>query len=389
MKKFAICCAILLMPTGVLAQGNGFNSQSTYPYNYNKSPKSSGGYGSNDNIQASATIYGGSATTVQPMAKGSSSPYLPPQYPAAKPKVNEKKSYLTFNQTVPRMVTPTGTPVRPPVKAANKAPAKLKSTVLPYVALLSYDKGSSRDTGASSGVYISMPTKEYLVELDASISGIGYKDQNIKTLKQADFAIAYTKYVSNQANLRGGLHYINSSDSSTNNGVVIFGGGKLYDTNNWHIGSEFYYSRYSKFQPKALNVGQATFEAGFGGGNFYKDGSLYFTAKANYIHPIDAGDFNMQEHYLSAGLDMSYSIPYWKYELGGWIGEESMAVHKGGMVVLNLQDEHNAGIHTGIQRYLNDDVFMKLGYSLDVFQDKTTAKDTKRHVGVLSVGGHF
>ncbi|MBF0383649.1 MAG: hypothetical protein HQL69_21725 [Magnetococcales bacterium] len=389
MKRFIICCSVLLMPAELQAQGNVFNSPNAYPYNYNKTPKGNNNFGkqTNDTQASAATIYGGAGNPSQPLGAATSSQYLQYKAPAPQPKASGNNPYLSLNQTTPRMAKPSGKPVLPPTKP--KVPAKLKSTMIPYVAALSYDKGSSRNAGLSAGVYVSVPTKESMVEMDVSLSGIDYKADTTKDLKQANFAIAYTKYISNQANLRGGVHYINSSDSSTNNGMVFFGGGKIYDDNNWHIGSEFYYSRYSRFQPKALNVGQATVEAGFGGGRFYKEGSVYFTAKANYIHPMDADDFNMQDHYLSAGLDINYSIPYWKYELGGWIGEESMAVHKGGMVVLNLQDEHNGNIHTGVQRYLNDDIFVKAGYSLDFFQDKTTTADTKRHVGVLSVGGHF
>jgi hypothetical protein len=370
MKKFAICCSIVLAPTAAMAQGNSFYSKSTSLQLANNIQV----------MQDSSTIYGGHETNATPMWRYPKSKFLSDK----DPKIDKSVYHLAANNRAPAYKNLKSTKMSSLTMA--KMPEQFKATVLPYAGFLTYGGNASHDSGYTTGVYIAIPSATNLVELGASYSNIGYRTDGVNNLKQTDVAVAYTHYLNYQANVRGGMHYINSTDDSTNNGNIFFAGGKKYDGSKWHYGAEAYYSMYSNSDQ---HVGQLSFESGYGMGNFYKEGSYYFTVKANYIHPFEAAVTTLSEHYISGGIDVTYSIPYWKTEVGGWLGREVMAVHNSGMVVLNLPDEHNAGAHASVQRYLTDNIFAKLSYKYDKFKDVTTAKNTKKQLGLLSLGGHY
>ncbi|MBF0193726.1 MAG: hypothetical protein HQL71_04170 [Magnetococcales bacterium] len=370
MKKLAICCSILLVPTAAMAQGNSYYSKSSSLRFANRIQV----------LQDSSTIYGGPETISTP-----SWGYPKPTLVSDKaPNVDKGVYHMAANETAPEYRNLTSTRLSS-LKLA-KVPEQFKATIMTYGGLLTYGGDASHDDGYTAGAYIAIPSATNLVEFNASYSNIGFVTAGANDLKQTDIAAAYTHYLSPNANVRGGMHYVNSTDDSTNNGNIFFGGGKVYDGVKWHYGADVFYSMYSNSDQ---HVGQISLESGFGTGNFYKEGSYYFTVKGNYIHPFDATVSKLDDHYLSAGVDVSYSIPYWKTEIGGWLGREVMAVKNSGMVVLNLPDEHNIGAHASIQRYLTDDLFAKISYKYDKFKDVTTMMHTKKQIGMLTVGGHY
>ncbi|MBF0381082.1 MAG: hypothetical protein HQL69_08690 [Magnetococcales bacterium] len=370
MKKFAICCSIVLAPTAVMAQGHDFYSKST-----------SLKFASHIQVmQDSSTIYGGHETTSTPKWRYPKSKYLS----HTDPEIDRSVYYMAASDSQPVYRNLTSTKLSSTTSA--KIPAKYKVTVMPYAGYLTYGSYAAHNSGYTTGAYVSIPSETNLVELGASYSNIGFRTDGTNDLKQTDLAFAYTHYLSPNTNVRGGMHYINTTDDSTNNGNIFFAGAKAYDGSKWHYGADAYYSMYSNSDQ---HVGQLSFESGYSAGNFYKEGSYYFTVTGNYIHPFDASITTLSNHYLSAGIDVAYSIPYWKTEVGGWAGRQVMAVQNDGMVVLNVPNEYNAGAHASVQKYFNDYLFAKLSYKLDWFKDVTTAKHSKKQLGLLSVGGSY
>ena len=128
------------------------------------------------------------------------------------------------------------------------------TTVKPYTGYIIYDTDgakSTKDSGVLGGVYLSHGDLDYLMEFDVGYTQVKYKSSTGNSdITQLDMTLAYSKFYTNYM-LKGGLHYINSTDVALGNGIAFIGavgGYKWVGYDKYSYGLEAYYTYYADAQ---------------------------------------------------------------------------------------------------------------------------------------------
>jgi len=258
------------------------------------------------------------------------------------------------------------------------------TTIKPYSAYITYDTNpanSIKDKGILGGVYYSKGNLGYLLEVDASYTKIGYKSSTISDIKQSDLTILYNKYYAKYM-LKGGFHYLNTSDTILGNGVVLIAGVGVYKWKYYDklsAGVDLYYTKYSStnivqlspyFQySKAINISTRN----------------NIDIKVNYIY----SDSYTQKSYKS--IEISDTLFYKRFTLTtkAYFGEMKSAVLDGGFTMFNTQDLLKSGYSIKLGYVAKKNLSFELGYSINNFVEDGLTNDTRNSVALLSATYRF
>ena len=263
-------------------------------------------------------------------------------------------------------------------------------TVLPYYGSITYegDATSLKDDGTILGTYFSMGNLGYLVELDYSNTKIKYKDPLIADLKQDDVTLTYASY-GKAIMFKGGIHYINTTDTDLGDGEVLIGqvGGYHWNGYNKHsYGLEAYYSIYKNGHDddgveKNIQVMQLT--------PYYQysqainvDTRNIIGLKLNYQN---ADKYN-QKDYTSFELEdtLYYKKVYGTVKV--YSGEMKTGVKDGGHTVYNTKDLLKDGYSMKVGYNVNKNLSLSASYAINNFKETGQVEDTSNDiiVGTLS-----
>jgi len=251
---------------------------------------------------------------------------------------------------------------------ASVAMAKTAITAMPYSAYINYTS-PSKDNAYVVGLYSSFYNFPNKLEIGAENINIKYNNGQ-PDLDQNDFTAVYTRYIAKNYYLKGGLHYINSDDSTTNHGIVGIFGINYYKYLKYNLGLDVYYSKYKDYKPKSLKVLQLTPYIGINFGKYSsKYGSFYLKANYNYIKPNSASTFGLENSYNSFGLSLTNYNGKFTTSLGGWVGKKVFAVDNSGFTVYNLGEVFKAGVNASVDYAIRPTTHIKLKYSYTKFKE--------------------
>ena len=268
--------------------------------------------------------------------------------------------------------------------------AKDSITVVPYYGTINYknDVTSLKDDGQILGTYFSMGNLGYLVELDYANTKIKYKDVLIEDLKQDDVTLTYAKY-NKSVMFKGGIHYIDTTDSDLGDGEIIIGqvGGYLWKGYNKHsYGVEGYYSIYSDGHDengieKNIDVIQLT--------PYYQYSKAININTRNVIGlKVNYQNINAynQKNYTSFEVEdtLYYKKVYGTVKAYG--GEMKTGVKDGGYTVFNTKDLMKDGYSLKLGYFVNKSLSLSASYANNNFKETGQTEDTSNDiiVGTLS-----
>ncbi len=267
--------------------------------------------------------------------------------------------------------------------AADVAPASAQSQWdgLLHGSAISYQDSGVKDGAYSAGFYGTYGTGwKHLVEVGATRTGIDYLDGS--TLHQTDVTAAYSRFGA-RASGRVGVHFIATSDSLTDRGLVVFGGASLYEVGEWSAGAEVALSRYPAYDD-GLVVSQLAPSIGL---TAYSTGSLVVgvTLRGYGIRlseDVGLGDTD----YLSA--EGALSVTAGPVTLSGyaWGGEQAFAVRTGGFTAFNLAELHTGGYGGGIRWVMTPRSALSAGLYLERFQDLGSVDEARSRIVSVSLG---
>jgi hypothetical protein len=259
------------------------------------------------------------------------------------------------------------------------------STIKPYTASISYDSNvnnSIKDKGLLSGVYYTRGNLDYLLELDVAYTNIEYKDSTANDdIKQVDMTLIYSKFYKDYM-LKGGLHYLNTTDTALGNGITLIAGiskyaWKYYD--KMTSGVDLYYTKYSEANvaqlspyfvySKAININTRNNVA----------------VKVNYVY----ADTYTQKDYMS--LELTDTLFYKKFTLTtkAFYGEMKSGILDGGFTIFNTKDLIKSSYSMKLGYSVNKNLSFEAGYAVNNFVEDGMTTDTKNNVAVVSATYSF
>lgn len=258
------------------------------------------------------------------------------------------------------------------------------NVIKPYTAVINYDTDSAnslKNKGTLSGAYYSRGNLGYLLEIDASYTQIEYKDPTTDSIKQSDATIMYSKYYPKYM-LKGGLHYLNTSDTVMGNAMTLIAGisgfkWKYYDKIT--SGIDLYYTKFASIDvaqispyfvySKAININTRN----------------NLAVKLNYIY----ADSYTQKNYTS--IEITDTLLYKRFILTtqAYFGEMKSAVRDGGFTLFNTQDLLKSGYSLKVGYIATKKLSFQLGYSVNNFVEDGLTNDTQNSVAVVSATYNF
>ena len=252
--------------------------------------------------------------------------------------------------------------------SATLALAKTSITAMPYSAYINYANSAKKDAYVV-GLYSSFYNFPNKLEIGVENIGIHYNN-GLKDLDQNDLTAVYTRFIAKNYYVKGGIHYINSDDKLTDEGLVGIFGVNYYKYLKYNLGLDVYYSKYKNYAPKELKVLQVRPYAGFNFGKYNsKMGSFYLEAEYNYIKPNSASTFGLQKSYNSFGLKLTNFNGKFTTSVGAWAGKKVFAVDNGGFTVYNLGEVYKAGVDASVDYAFKPTTHIKLKYSYSKFEE--------------------
>jgi hypothetical protein len=223
--------------------------------------------------------------------------------------------------------------------------AQSQVDVLFHAAGLDYADTGSRDGGYAAGLYATWGADwKHLVEGSGTFTRIRYVDGY--HLEQVDITAAYSRFWA-RGSARIGGHWLESTDPLTDGGIVLFGGASAYRPGVWSAGTEAALSHYSGYG-SGLTITQLAPALGLSSGNAARGGMLGAVVRGYWIHHsadsgLDSRDF------LSGEATVYLTFSNITLSGTGWVGEQSLAVRSGGMLVYNLAELHTGGYGGGLR----------------------------------------
>lgn len=255
------------------------------------------------------------------------------------------------------------------------------NTIKPYAGYIQYDTDgtkSTKDSGVLGGVYMSHGDLGYLVEFDVGYTQVKYKSSTGNSdITQLDMTLAYSKFYTNYM-LKGGVHYINSSDVALGNGIAFIGavgGYKWSGYDKYSYGLETYYTYYADAQnstggTQKVNLFQLT-------PYFTYSKAININTRNNIdfrVNHIIANDYT-QKSYTS--YQISDTILYKKFFLTAKVsfGEMKSGLLDGGHTAYNTQDLIKTGYGIKVGYIAKPNLSFDIGFSSNVVQEDGLTTD--------------
>ena len=240
--------------------------------------------------------------------------------------------------------------------------------LLPYAGYIDYSGTTTKDYGYVGGIYFSSLESPWKIELDAEHTDIKYQDQD--DLKQSDFTAKLNYYEGYNLAYNMGLHYIDTTDTLTDKGLIYMGGISYYQTLKYNVGMDIYYSDYSNLSTSPT-IFQFSPKAGINFGNYNsKIGSFYTEAKLDYIKPSKNKSENyLKSSYTSIEVTLNNYNGKFTTSINGWAGKRAYAIENGGFIVNNLSNEQTGGFKISENYKLDSAQSVKMEYSYTKFKE--------------------
>lgn len=254
-----------------------------------------------------------------------------------------------------------------------------QSDIVLYGGALEYSD-SSKDNGWFAGAYFQKSLVEDRLEFAYERTEVDYIDVDTLALKQNDFTLIWTHYLSSSYSVRLGGHYIDSNDILSDGAYSLFAGIKYFEGYAFDMGVDGYYSTYDDYlsddqATKGLDVIQIVPSIGFTFGQYYSSiGSFYAKLSYDYIRPENEGLAQLRDSYHSAAISLKNFNGKWTTTVGGWAGKQVFAMRNEGFVMYNLNEEHRGGAELSVHYAFSDRSGLKVQYGYESFKEPDFSK---------------
>lgn len=276
---------------------------------------------------------------------------------------------------------------------ANTLYAQNTTVIMPYFATINYDSGlaTTKDSGASGGIYFSTGNLNYLFELDYFGKNIKYKDETKSDIIQNDITLSYSKYYDTYMS-KVGIHRMSTTDTDLGDGYVFIGklGKYSWDNDNkYSYGLEGYYSYYKDGNDdndisKDINIIQFTPYYEFSNAINLNTRNI-LGLKVNYI----VSDDYTTSDYIS--YEVQNTLYYKKFftTIKAYGGEMKSGVKKNGFLVYNTKDIIKDGYSVKVGYNLIPNFTFSMNYAINNFIEHGQTEETSNDVLVFSWNMNF
>lgn len=276
---------------------------------------------------------------------------------------------------------------------ANTLYAQNTTVIMPYFATINYDssEATTKDSGASGGIYFSTGNLSHLFELDYSGTNIKYKDITLLDLVQNDMTIAYSKYYETYMT-KIGVHHLSTTDTDLGDGYTAIGKIGTYSWDNYDkysYGLEGYYSYYKDGNDdndlsKEISVVQFSPYYEFSKAiNLNTRNTLGL--KANYIL---SSDYDKKD-YISYELENTLYYKKLFTTVKAYGGEMKSGVKDGGFTVYNTKDIIKDGYSIKVGYNAIENFSFSMSYAVNNFIEHGQTEETSNDVLVFSWNMNF
>ena len=261
-------------------------------------------------------------------------------------------------------------------------------TIMPYSSFLDYGANSQKKEGLAFGIYGSYyHNAGHKIEIGYEKLDVKYYQDKRATLKQYDTTIIYSRYLNLKYIIRGGIHYIDSTDTSADKALVYILGIKKYEGLKKDYGVDFYYSDYKNKNPK-LSIYQISPYYGFAFGDFNsKIGSFYLKGRVNYMK-TDSNQDRLKAK-TSANLTLNNYNGKFITTLDTMFGKEIYAVLNDGFTAYDNENIYKSSLSLALQYAINKKEYIKIKLSTTKFEDEESKKVSTLSSGTLFYGINF
>lgn len=257
---------------------------------------------------------------------------------------------------------------REPKKVAKVVPSinyPVFYTVIPYVAQLSYSKASIKNKGTILGAYLSRTSNYKTLELFFESTSIEYKKALLLTpLSQKNVGAFYSLFSSLSFKHRLGVHYISTTDTNSDGGVMGAYSLFYYPTISDQFSLELYGTLFPKYNNDGVGVAQVTL-------GYTKFSLTYdYFIKTTIIKPnaqIETKFGETKSLFYTVDLGVSYKWPKSKLELTSSFGERIFAVDNGGLNLYNTTEVFTSIYKVAYSVTVSKSFFMVGSYSKSLF----------------------
>lgn len=291
------------------------------------------------------------------------------------------------------------------ITLATSLNANNDTTFAPYLGYTSY-KDDNKSNGVTVGFYGATKNSNHLFEYGFEYKQIGYdkyfsSDSNssdtnstdsnstsIADTKQKDFTLSYTyNHVSN-LKFKLALHYIISSQNSSDNSLIgLIGLQQKID--KLYFGVNFYGSRYTN-DALANKVYQLSPFAGYNFGDYNSlMGTYYIKLKLDYIN-LGSKNQNIDTRYNSYTLALTQFKGMFENTIQFVGGDSLYKVSDNGFSVNNFNDIYSTSFNLSSKYKLDDNQnSIMFSYSMEKFKGYGNTLDAKANNFLVSYYFNF
>jgi len=241
--------------------------------------------------------------------------------------------------------------------------ARASFTIMPYHTYAKFSNDSVKKEGYAVGLYASLYNYPHKFEFDSEYINIKFKN-SIPEYSENDLTFVYSYFLQNNFLIKGGMHFVSSDNILSNEGLSAIMAGVEYNTKKNILGLESYYSEYSKYKPKKLQVFQLHPYLMHNFINSSKFGSLSFGLDFNYIKPKNANIYyDLQNSYNSIGLKAVYKKNRLTTTLEAWKGKRAFALEDGGFTLYNFSQLYTSAFSASVAYEMKEKSHIKLKYA--------------------------
>lgn len=268
-----------------------------------------------------------------------------------------------------------------PVPATSQS----QTDLLLYGSLVDYQGSRLKRDGFVAGGYGSWGTGyRHLVELGGSWTHLRFR--GAQDLDQLDATAAYNFY-STRASVRIGGHLVQATDPLTDGGLIVFGGGDVYEVGRWSLGVHGAWSHYPDFD-RGLDVGQLAPTGGLTIRTGDPETTIGVTARGYFIRLSEPAGMDQRD--FGSG-ELAASLTHGRFRLSGygWLGEQAFAVREAGFTVFNLSEIHKGGFGGGVRWVTTPSSALSAGLYVERFEDLGYPDTATARTFLLSFGYTF
>jgi len=261
----------------------------------------------------------------------------------------------------------------------------LSIAVITYGGYIDYGSRAVKrnDRFAGAYAYLGLGMK-HSVEAEVDYTRITYRSGF--DLEQWDYTLIYSNYSIPNWRIRLGGHYTRDDADFTDDSYTTISGLHYYVINKLDAGLDFYYSRYSDYDPD-LSVYQFSPHIG---GNFWQNQHLTLRGDltGHYIY-LDEKVGLGERAFHSVEARLSLIGRRWSCGVFGWRGEQALAVRNDGLTVYNLPERHTSGYGGDVKLRLTDHVALTFRTARENFEDFWYRRETHSTKAMVLLGISF